>query len=114
MVQDFLAGRVRRKIQPRLLHRSRDIQIHHARLHHRPLIFQIDFQNAVHAREYDHYAAASRQCASRQTGSRASTDDGQLVLGGEFHDARNFFACVRKHHYIRTAFFYRAVVLIQH
>ena len=54
----FLTRRVGSIVQTMLLHSAREIQIDDAGLDHGPLIFRVDFQNVIHAREgHDNSAA---------------------------------------------------------
>ena len=62
----LLAGRIGRVEISVALHGLRDFEIHHARLHHRAFIRQIDFENPVHARERD------RPCRPRARSRRRS------------------------------------------
>ena len=49
-------------------------------LHHRALVFQIDLEDPVHAREADHDAALTRNRAAAESRACAAADDRNVVL----------------------------------
>ncbi len=59
----FLAGRVGREMQPGVRDGGAQIRIHDARLNHGALIFDVNFQDAIHARKNDEDAAFARESA---------------------------------------------------
>ena len=79
----FLAGGIGSEVQAVLFDGAREVEIHDARFDDGPLIFRIDFQNVVHARERDDNAASPRQSAAGESGARAAPDDGKTVAIGQ-------------------------------
>ena len=75
----FLAGRIGREIQPEMRDVFRELQIDHARLHHRAHVFRVDFEDAVHARENDDKSALGRDRAAAQSGARAARHHGKCA-----------------------------------
>ncbi len=76
------------------------------------LSFDVEVENAIHAREDEHHAAGAGERAAGKSRAGAAADDGEVVLYGEFYDAGNVFGGIRKNDEVRTAFFDGAVVLI--
>ena len=54
----FLAGRIGSEVEAIRLDGARKIGVNHSRLNRCALIFEVDFEDAVHARKGDHDAAA--------------------------------------------------------
>ena len=77
------------------------------------LIFDVEFKNAIHAREDEHHTAGAGKRAAEKPCVGAATDDGDVVFCGELCDARNVFGGIGKNDEVRTAFFDGAVVLIK-
>jgi len=77
------------------------------------LIFDVEFENAIHAREDEHHAAGACERAAGKSRAGAATDDGDVILCGELCDARNVFGGMGKNDEVRAAFFDGAVVLIK-
>ena len=53
----LLAGGIGREVQPKVRDVLGELQVHHARLHDRAQVLDVDFEDAVHAREGDDHAA---------------------------------------------------------
>ena len=109
----FLAGRIGSEVKTVRFNRAREIRIDQAGLHGGALILQIDFQDAVHAREGDHDAAGAGKCSARKTGARAATHDGDVVLRSKLDDVRNMFGAGRKNYRLGPAFFHGSVVFVE-
>jgi len=77
------------------------------------LIFDVEFENAIHAREDEHHAAGACERAAGKSRAGAATDDGDVILCRELCDARNVFGGMGENDEVRTAFFDGAVVLIK-
>ena len=75
-----LAGGVGRVEIAAALHRQGDVQVDHAGLHHGALVFQIDFEDPVHAREGDHDAALAGDGAAGESGAGAAADERHVEL----------------------------------
>src|SRR5437588_8116463 len=84
-----LAGRVGRIEVAAAFHGSGDIEIDHARLHHGALVFEIDFQNAVHAGEGDHHASLARNGAAGKPGPGAAPYEGDAEFGSQLDQRRD-------------------------
>ena len=96
-----------------MLDGASDVQIHDAGLDDGTGIFEVEFEDAIHARKHEHDAAAARECAAGKTGSRAAANDGHIVFDGELNDARHILCGVRKDDDVGPRFFDRTVVLIE-
>jgi len=77
------------------------------------VIFDVEFENAIHAREDEHHAAGAGKRAAEKPCVGATTDDGDVVFCGELCDARNVFGGIGEDDEVRTTFFDGAVVLIK-
>ena len=75
----FLAGRVGCKVQSGMCDSGRQIGIHDARLDNGALIFEVDFEDAIHAREKNDDAAVARERAAGKAGARAASDERGLT-----------------------------------
>ena len=93
--------------------RQRDIQIDHARLHHRALVFEIDFENAVHAREGDHNAAAAGDGAARKARPGAAPHHRHLKFARDANDGGYFLGGARERHQVRRVLLGAAIVLVE-
>jgi hypothetical protein len=69
-----------------VFHCSRQIEIHNSRLHYGAPVFDVHFQDFVHAAEGNHDAAAAGKSAAGQTCSRASTYERNIMLDRQLHD----------------------------
>src|SRR5947208_9890997 len=77
------------------------------------LALRVRSPGSIHAREDEHHAAGACERAAGKSRAGAATDDGEVVLCGEFGDARNVFGGMGKNDEVWTAFFDGAVVLIK-
>ena len=75
-----LAGWIGRVKVAAALNGERDVQIDHAGLDNGALIVEVDFEDAVHAREGDHEPALERDRAAGQSGARAAADHRHIEL----------------------------------
>ena len=108
-----LAGGIGRVEIALRLDGQRDIQIDHAGLHHRALVFQIDFEDAIHAREADDHAALARDRAAAQARPRAAAHDGHAVFRGDLDDGDDVFGAAREDHHLGPRLFHAAVVFVE-
>ena len=92
----------------------RELQVHHARLHHGALVLDVDFENAVHAREGDHDATLLRNRAAAKSGAGAARHHGNVLGGGQPHDLGNLFGVLRKDNSAGRALADARVILVQH
>ncbi len=76
----LLARWIGREVQAEMLDGAREIEIHHAGLHHRAIIFRVHFENAVHPRKCDDDSALARERAAGKSGARASADDRRFIF----------------------------------
>jgi len=60
-----------------------------AGLHDGALIFGVDFQDAVHARETEHHSAGAGERAAGEAGAGAAADDRNFIFVGEFDGLRD-------------------------
>lgn len=109
----FLAGGIRREVKAVRLGGQCDVEIDDAGLDNGALIFRIDGQDAVHAREDHHQAAGAGERAAGEAGASAAADDRNVVLGGQFDDLRNFFRRSGKDYDFGASFFDRTVVFVE-
>ena len=77
------------------------------------LALRVRSPGSIHAREDEHHAAGACERAAGKSRAGAATDDGEVVLCGEFGDARNVFGGMGKIDEVWTAFFDGAVVPIK-
>ena len=75
----LLAGGIGREVQPEMRDMFRELQVDHAGLHHRALVLNVNFQDAVHAREGDHDAALLQNRAAAQSGTSAARHHGNFA-----------------------------------
>jgi hypothetical protein len=109
----FLAGRVGREIEAGVLDRAGDVEIDDAGLDDGALIFEIDFEDAIHAREDEHESAGAGECAAGESGAGAAAEDRGVVSGGEFYDLGDFGGRGREDDGVGAAFFDRAVIFVE-
>ena len=96
----LLAGRIRRVIVPLGRHGLGDPEIDDARLDDRPLVVEIDFQDAIELRQGDHHAALDRQGPAAQAGPSPTGDKGDLCLIGKADDFRHLRCRGGKDHHL--------------
>jgi hypothetical protein len=112
-ISSFLTGRIRGEIQAVRLSSKGEVVIDDPGLHHGALILDVELENAVHAREYDHHAAGAGERAARKTRAGAAADHGNVVFRGEFDDTGDLFCRCRENHDIRAALFDGAIIFIE-
>ena len=91
-----------------------ELQVDHAWLHCRPLVLDVNFENAVHAREGDHDAALLRNRAATESGAGAARNHGNVFGRGQPHDLRNLLSILRENNGAGRALANAGVVLVQH
>ena len=109
----FLAGRIGRKMQSGVGDGGAEIGIHYAGLDGGALIFDINFQNAIHARKNCEDAALARKRAAGKAGAGAAPDQRNLISIREFDDAEDIGGRARKDDAVRPRDFDRAVVFVK-
>jgi hypothetical protein len=67
---DLLAGRVGGVVEAVRGHLLGDLQVEHPRLDHRPLVVQVDLEDAAHAGEHDQHTVRHGQGPAGQAGAR--------------------------------------------
>ena len=90
-----------------------DIQVDHPRLHHSALIFEVDFEDAVHACERNHEAALARDGAAGESCARAAAHDGHIEFARQFDQGSNFAGVAREGDQVRRVFVDTAIVFVQ-
>lgn len=109
----FLAGRIGSKVQAGVLDGTSQVEIDDSGLYDGALIFEVEFEDTVHAGEGQHEAATASECAAREARSSAAADDRNAVLRGEFNDSGNLICGGGKHDGVGPAFFDRAIVFVK-
>jgi len=100
-------------MQAKVLDGHAEVGVHHAGLDRRPLVFSVDFNDPVHARKRNDDSAVTSECAARQTRSRASADQRNLVAIGEPDDFDHVRSGTREDHAIRSPDIDRTIVFVQ-
>src|SRR5579863_4082599 len=90
-----------------------DVEIHDSWLNDGALIFEVEFENAIHAREDEHQSAGTCERATGEPGAGAATENRDVMLRGDPDDLRDFGGCGRENNYIGAAFFDGAVVFVE-
>jgi hypothetical protein len=109
----FPTGRIGGEIKTVRFGGAGEFVIDDAGLDDGALVFDVEFENAIHARKDEHHAAGAGERAAGKPRAGAAPDHGDVVLCGELYDARNVFGGIGKNDEVRTAFFDGAVVLIE-
>src|SRR5262249_46320328 len=107
-----LAARIGRVEKPVLGDRLRDFQIDDAGLDDGDAIFEIDFEDAVEARERQDDAAFGRHRAAGEAGSRAARHDRHAGFARGAHDRRDFRPACGDDDDLRHRLEDRAVLLV--
>jgi len=102
-----------REIQAVRLGGAREFVVDDAGLDNRALIFRVELENAIHAREDNHHAAGAGERASGKAGAGAAADDGNIVFGSQLDDLRNLFRGFRENNNIGATFFDGAIEFIK-
>ncbi len=110
----FLAGRIGCKVESEVRHVLGELQVHHAGLHHRALVLDVNLENAVHAREGDHDAALLRDRSATQASARSPRHHWYLDGRGQPHDLRHLLRGLGENHRTRRTLADPRVVLVQH
>ena len=92
----------------------RELEVNHSGLYHSALIFNVDFEDAVHARESDNDAALLRNRASTETGACPARDDGNILGRGQPYNLGNLFSVLRENYGAGRAFANAGIVFVQH
>ena len=95
------------------LHCERDIQVHHAGLHHGTLILDVDVEDLVHAGESDDDSAGAGNRATAQAGTGAAAYDFEPVLPSQFDDRDHVIGGAGKGYELGEGFIDAAVIFIQ-
>jgi hypothetical protein len=109
----FLAGGIGSEVQAGVLDGTGEIKIDHAWLHDRALIFKVEIEDAIHAREGDEKATGWGKRSAGEPGTCATADDGYVALRGQLNDLGNFMRGLRKDNDVWAALFYRAIVFVE-
>ena len=109
----FPTGRIGREVETVRFGSAREFEIDDAGLHSGAAIFWIDFENAIHARKDQHDAAAAGERPAGESSACAATDDGDVVLCGEFDNPGDLLSRLRKNDGVGTRFFNGAIVFVE-
>ena len=90
-----------------------DVVIYDARLDDGALIFEVEFEDAIHAGEDEHESAGAGKRATGEAGAGAAAEDGDVVLRGEADNLGDFGGRRGEDDDVGTAFFDGAVVLVE-
>ena len=109
----LLAGGIGSEVETGVFDGARDVEIYYAGLNDGALIVEIEFEDAIHAREDEHESAGAGERAARKAGASASAEDGDVVLVREADDFGDFSGSGREGDEIGAAFFDGAVVFVE-
>jgi len=109
----FLTGGIGSEVKAVRFDGAGKVRVDQTGLDGSTLIFEVDFQDAVHAREGDHDAAGAGKGASGKAGACATTDDGSVAVGSEFDDTGDLFRGGGKNDRFGPAFFHRSVIFVK-
>ena len=90
-----------------------DVEIDDAGLNNGALIFEIEFEDAIHAREDKHESTGACERAAGEAGAGAATEDGHVVFGGEADNFGDFGGGAREGDEVGAPFFDGAVVFVE-
>ena len=108
-----LAGGIGRIEIAAALDRHGDIQIDHARLYYRALVFEIQFEDAVHAGEGDHESAFARNRAAGKSGAGAASHEGHVEFPRQFDQGRDVGGATREGNQVGSVLVYAAIVFVK-
>jgi hypothetical protein len=97
-----------------ILDRQRDVEIDDARLHHRAFVGEVEFEDAVHARERDNDPALARDRSAAQARARAAPHHRNAVIARQLHDRRDVARRPGKDDHVRAVLVHASVVFVQH
>ena len=109
----FLARGIGREVEACVFDGAGDVEIDDARLNDGALIFEIELEDAVHAREDEHESAGAGERATGKAGAGAAAEDGNVVSVGEADDFGDFGCGGGEDDQVGTAFFDGAVVFVE-
>ena len=92
---------------------GRDVEVDDAGLQHGAFVFEIDFENAIHAREGDDDTAFARDGASGESGAGAAAGKGNMKFAGEVDNGGNIFCGAGEYDKIGTVLIYAAIVFVE-
>jgi hypothetical protein len=110
----FLAGRVGREMEPGVRDGGAEIGIHYAGLNRGALIFDVNFQDAIHAGKNCEDAAFAGKRAAGKASAGATADERRLILVREFYDGEGIGCGLGEDDAIGARDFDRAVVFVEH
>src|SRR6185312_15092437 len=93
--------------------RPRDVEIHYAGLHYGAFVFEVDFENFVHAREDQQDAAFAWYCPAGKSGAGAAADQRKVELTRNLDDSRDLFRGAHKCYKVRPVLIDAAVVFVE-
>src|ERR1700683_5657816 len=109
----LLAGRIRSELKAGVRDGHAEVRVHHSGLYDGALIFDVNFQNAIHARENYKDAALSREGPAGEAGTGAASYNGDLIAICDLDDAEDIFRVAWEDYAVRACDFDRAVIFVQ-
>jgi len=109
----FLAGGIRCEVEASVFDSPGNVEVYDAGLDDSALIIEIEFENAIHAREDEHESAGTGERTAGEAGAGAATEDGHVVLGGEADNLGDFGGGAREGDEVGAPFFDGAVVFVE-
>jgi hypothetical protein len=108
-----LAGGIGREVESGVGDGGGQIRIDDAGLDNGPLIFDVEFEDAIHARERNDDAAVSGERAAGEAGAGTASDDGNVMAIGDFDDADDVGGVTREDDAVGASDFDGAVVFVE-
>jgi len=108
-----LAGGIGREVESGVGDGGGQIGIDDAGLDDGALIFDVEFDNAIHAREGNDDAAVARERAAGESRASPASDDGNVMAIGDFDDANDVGSVAGKDDAIGARDFDGAVVFVE-
>ena len=109
----LLAGRIGGEEVAVPFHSHGDVEINHAGLHHGALVFQVDFENAVHPREGHQDAALARDGAPGEARAGPAAHERNPEFVRNPRNGGDFGGGARKCHDIGAALLHAAIVFVK-
>ena len=104
----FLAGGIGCEVEAGVFDGASDVEIDDAGLDDGALIFEVELEDAVHAREDEHEAAGAGEGAAGEAGAGAAAEDRDVKLVGDFYDFGDFAGGGGKDHGVWAGIFRRS------
>ncbi len=109
----FLAGGIGGEIEASVFDGAGDVEIDDAGLDDGALVFEIEFEDAIHAGEDEHESAGASERAAGEACACAAAEDGDVVLVCQVDDLGDFGGGGGESDEVGAAFFDGAVVFVE-